>query len=115
MGNSLPENYFVPVHPFISFVIIIGLFGIIQMMALQPFYLLYFGPFGQFLFEFSQAYPSQIFIFFKYCMYTHCIESIIAFVLSVFVHGFNVETTIKWTFSTFVNGMIGLRLLIWHK
>ena len=48
-------------------------------------------------------------------MYIHISEAIVAFVLAGFVHNLNFKTTMKWTISTFVNGIIGLRFLIWPR
>ena len=96
-------------------IIIVGLFGFVQMMALQPTYLLHFGPFGNLLHQIAMTYPLKTRIFYRYCMYIHISEAIVAFVLAGFVHNLNFKTTMKWTISTFVNGVIGLRFLIWPR
>ena len=89
MTNScsrLPKDYFIPVHPIINLIIIIGLFGFVQLMALQPSYLLHFGTFGKFLHDFTVIYPAQTQLFYRICMFIHCAESSVAFIYASIIH-----------------------------
>ena len=118
MTNScsrLPKDYFIPVHPIINLIIIIGLFGFVQLMALQPSYLLHFGTFGKFLHDFTVIYPAQTQLFYRICMFIHCAESSVAFIYASIIHQLNIKSIFKWSLSTFINGMFSLRHLIWLK
>ena len=76
---KLPRDYFVPVHPAITFVIFVGLFILVQMAAWCPQLLDYLGNFGETL---HIEYAREIRIFFLVCLAIHIFEGIVGFALA---------------------------------
>jgi hypothetical protein len=112
---ELPKNYFKPVNPVITVVIIFGLFICVQAMALKPDLLPKLGPLGCLLQLVAEKYPEEILYFFKICMWIHTTEGLIGFLLAGLYHGLTLGTSLKWTLSSFVHGMLSLKWLIWPK
>jgi hypothetical protein len=114
---KLPPDYFRSVNPFITIVIIVGLFVLVQIMAFFPHVLpdLHLGSFGEFLHRISLDYPLAVRIFFLLCMAVHSVEASIGFYLSRHRHRLNWCATFKWTLSSFVNGYFSLKFLLKPK
>ena len=110
--NRIAKDFFVKENPWVTFIILFGLFGQIQLMALKPEILTHFGPYGQFLYNFTQSYPNFTWNFYYYCMIIHFGEAILAFLIAGAYHQLNIKTTLKWTVNTFIHGLFSLRHLI---
>lgn len=105
------KDYFIAVNPYLSTIIIIGLFGFIQCMALRPDWLLYLGPFGSLLATFATTYPNAVWQFYIVCMVIHSAEGIIGFVMAAFYRQLNLLSIAKWTLSSFLFGYLSLKHL----
>ncbi|TRY80096.1 hypothetical protein TCAL_17095 [Tigriopus californicus] len=115
---KVPSNFFKYTHPAITFVIVFGLFYCVALMAYLPKFLTigsHLGPLGTALENYAtnnQEYTRRVF---HIIMAVHAAEALLALALALFWRQLTIGTSLKWTFSVFINGYFSLRYLFWPQ
>lgn len=115
---KVSSNYFRATHPAITFVIVFGLFYCIALMAYMPKFLTagsHLGPLGTALEHFANNNPEFTRRAFHYLLLVHVVEALLALNLALFWRQLTIVTSLKWTFSVFINGYFSMRYLFWPE